>query len=208
MSEGVKSTPYCLPNRMARILLMSMREVMGHGGLNAILNTARLPYSVDTYPPADFDAGLTCQEVNRLMEAVEGIYGVRSGRRLARHSGRYCFRFGIEGLRGVIGVADFFLRFLPLVWRVRLGLEVLMEILGRYTAFEVSLVEDEVHFLLELHGDGQVETQGAAGALIAGLVEEVLYWVSRGRHFIVEDAVRTDDVGLVRLVRVAKSPIR
>ena len=37
------TTQFYYPNRMGRIILLSMEEVMGRNGVNAVLNLASLP---------------------------------------------------------------------------------------------------------------------------------------------------------------------
>ena len=49
--------PYAFSNKISRIILLSMQEVIGENGLNAVLNIARLPHYIESYPPADFDQG-------------------------------------------------------------------------------------------------------------------------------------------------------
>ena len=42
---------YSFPNKMGRIMLLAMEEVMGRNGVNAVLNLARLPHRTGDYPP-------------------------------------------------------------------------------------------------------------------------------------------------------------
>ena len=43
------------PNKIARLALTALEEVMGKNGLNAILNLAGLTYLIDHYPPDNLD---------------------------------------------------------------------------------------------------------------------------------------------------------
>ena len=47
MSIEVEQPQLGFPNRVSRILLLAMQEVMGVNGINAVLNTARLSYLID-----------------------------------------------------------------------------------------------------------------------------------------------------------------
>ena len=40
---------YFYPNRMGRILLLAMEEILGHSGVNAVLNLANLPDYINNY---------------------------------------------------------------------------------------------------------------------------------------------------------------
>ena len=63
MSENLVDHPPCFPNKISRILLVAMQEVMGKNGINAVLNTARLSHFIENYPLPNFEPGLTFEEV-------------------------------------------------------------------------------------------------------------------------------------------------
>lgn len=50
---------YYYPNKMGRIVLVAMEEIMGHHGVNAVLNLARLSHLVNNYPPNNLQLGFT-----------------------------------------------------------------------------------------------------------------------------------------------------
>lgn len=183
---------------------------MGENGIHAVLNTARLQYYIEHCPPPDFEPGMTFDEVGRLLEAVEGIYGIRGGQRIVRRAGETCFKYGIEGFGGVIGFADFALRLFPIPLRVRIGLEVLAEIFNRYTDQRVRLGEspDSFFFITERCGFcwGR-HTDTPTCALMEGLLQETLYWVSRGKHFAVEAIGCIACGDAVGALRVDKTPL-
>jgi hypothetical protein len=190
VSESLTNQAYHFPNRISRILLMAMYETLGKNGASAVLNTARLQHLIDNFPLPNFEPGLTFEEAGRLFQALEGIYGVRGGRRLSQQIGHICFKYGMDGLGGVAGVADFALRFLPISLRVHLGLEVLAEILNRYADQQIVLGEDAQYYFFVMERSGLCwnrHTESPACALMVGLLEESLYWVTRGQHFWVEE---------------------
>ena len=49
----IEPSGYYYPNRVARIYIEAMEEVMGKNGLNAVLRLAGLPHLIDYYPPAN-----------------------------------------------------------------------------------------------------------------------------------------------------------
>lgn len=190
MSEANDQRPTNFPNRISRIILLAIRDVIGENGSHAVLTTARLTPFIDNDPPADFEAGLTFVEVGRLFEAIEGIYGLRGGRRLVRQAGRESFKYWVEGFGGVLTVADVLLRLLPVSLRVRIGIEVLSEILNRHSNQQVTLGEgsDSYFFVMERCGLcwGRKASEPVCTFMV-GILEEILFWVSRGRHFVVEE---------------------
>lgn len=190
MSEGHGHGESAFPNKISRILLQGVRDVMGENASQTVLTTARLPDFVGRLPPADFETGLTFAEVGRLFEALEGLYGVRGGRQFARDAGRQSFKYWVEGLGGVMSLADAAFRFLPLPMRARIGIEVVAEIFNRYSGQSVTLGEgsESYFFVLERCGfcHGR-RTEAPACAFPVGVLEETLFWVSLGRHFSVEE---------------------
>ncbi len=187
-----------------------MREVMGENGLNAVLNTAGMRYLIGNFPPANFEPGLTFDEVGQIVTAVEGIYGRRGGQRLLRRSGQASFKYGVEGFGGIIGIADFALRFLPVTLRIRLGLEVLAEILNRYSDQHVTLGENEQHYFFAVEQCGVCWGIAAEQPIcysMVGTLEEILYWVSRGRRFEVEEIACIARGDAKCTFRVSKQPL-
>jgi predicted hydrocarbon binding protein len=158
--------------------------------MNAVLNTGSLSHLINVEPPADFDAGLTFREVGDLFEALEAIYGIRNGKRLAKQAGHESFKYWIKGFGGVIGLADFVLRIFPRTLRARMGIEVLAETLNRYTGLHASLEESTEKFFLALQPGGFCwgrQTDTPACSYFVGLLEEVLLWISRGQRYYVEE---------------------
>ena len=150
MSEEPDRHRHVFPNKISRILLLALRDILGDNGMNAVLTTARLNHLIDETPAANFEPGLTFAEAGRLFEAIEGIYGIRGGRRLVRQAGRESFKYWIDGFGGVVGIADVALRLLPIPLRVRIGMEVLAEIFNRYSGQRVSLGEGRDSFFFVL----------------------------------------------------------
>ncbi len=191
MTEDWSENTYAgFPNRISRILLRAVRDVMDENAWDAVLATARLTHLADTLPPPDFKAGLSFEEMGRLSEAIESIRGIREGRRMLRHAGRASFQYWIEGFERSVGFADFALRLLPVPFRVRLGLEVMAEIFNRYSGQHVTLSAEGQHYSFVLDTCGfcrRPPTESPACSFVVGLLDEVLFWFSRGARFLVEE---------------------
>ncbi len=210
MSEDQADRQASFPNRISRILLLALEDVVGKRSSSAILTTSKLAHLIDDYPPADFEAGLTFAEVGRLFEAIESLHGVTGGRRLARQAGRESFRYWVEGLGSVMGFADVALRLLPLSFRARIGIEVLAEIFNRYSDQVVRLGEGTEAYYIVLERCGFCEgrrTETPACAFPVGIVEESLFWVSRGRQFNVEETTCVACGDPVCTLYIAKRPL-
>lgn len=79
------------PNKIARIYLLAMEEVMGKNGLNAILNMASLQNLIDNPPPDNLEREFDFADYSALNGALEEMYGPRGGRGLALRAGRASF---------------------------------------------------------------------------------------------------------------------
>lgn len=53
--EPIPKSGLYYPNKIARLALTALEEVMGKNGLNAILNLAGLAYLIDNYPSDNLD---------------------------------------------------------------------------------------------------------------------------------------------------------
>ena len=83
------------PNKIARIYIMAMEDVMGKNGLNAILNLAGLQNYIDNYPADNLERQFDFADFTALNAALEDMYGPRGGRGLALRAGRACFSQGL-----------------------------------------------------------------------------------------------------------------
>ncbi len=181
---------YFFPNKMGRIILLAMEEVMGRNGVNAVLNLARLQQYIGNYPLNNFGMEFSFQDVGQLLQALDEMYGPRGGRGLARRAGRACFKFGIKDMGPMLGVADLAFRVLPLRMKLKVGFEILAETFNKFTDHLVRLGEDEqyFHWIIERCGTcwGR-ECSSPCCHLAVGILEEGLYWVSGGKNFYVEE---------------------
>jgi predicted hydrocarbon binding protein len=178
-------------NKMGRIVLLALEEAAGGESLRAILSSARAQHRLDNYPPNDFATGFSFDELGRIQQALDELYGPRTGRRLARRTGRECFRIGIEDLRPVLGVADLLFRILPLRMRSRIGFEVLAQVFNRFSDQRVRLEEDDQYFRWVTERCGVCwgrRSDAPCCDLLIGLLEEGLYWWSGGASFFIEES--------------------
>jgi predicted hydrocarbon binding protein len=178
------------PSKMGRIALLSLRDVMGQPALDTVLAMARLQQYIDRLPPNNFEQRFSFGELSRLLQALEQMYGVRSGRGMARKAGREAFRRGVKDFGSVLGLADVVFRVLPMRMRVRVGLEVLAETFNKFTDHGVRIDEDDAHFRWIAEPCGISwgrRTDAPCCHLSVGLLEEALYWISGGGSFYVEE---------------------
>jgi predicted hydrocarbon binding protein len=178
------------PNRMGRIVLLAMDEILGHIGVNAVLNLADLSNYIDQYTFYNQDLKFPFEHLSRLQFAFEGVYGPLAGRGLSLRVGRACLKYGLREFGTELGMTDLAFRLLPLPTRIRVGSEALAGLFNQFTDQRVRLEVDEKHIYWyiepcplcwERHADGPCCT------LAVGLLQEALYWVSGGKFFQVEE---------------------
>jgi hypothetical protein len=128
-----QATKYYYPNKMGRIILLAMEEVMGRNGVNAVLNLAKLRHLVNNYPPNNFDRQFPFEELGAIQQALDEMYGPRGGRGLSLRAGHMCFKFGLKEFGPVLGIADLAFRLLPLGMKLKVGFEVLAETFNKFT---------------------------------------------------------------------------
>jgi predicted hydrocarbon binding protein len=181
---------YYYPNKMGRIVLLAMEEVMGRNGVNAILNLARLKNLVNSYPPNNFDRQFSFEEVGSIQQALEDMYGPRGARGLALRAGRACFKYGIKEFGPVLGIADLAFRLLPLGMKLKVGFEVFAETFNKFSDQIVRLGEDEENYIWIIDRCPvcwERRTDEPCCHLAVGILQEGLYWVSSGKSFHVEE---------------------
>ena len=175
---------------MGRIVLLALEEVVGSEGRDTILTMARMQDRLEQYPPNNLAREFSFDELARMQQALEELYGVRTGQGLARKIGRACFRIGAEDLRPLLGIADLAFRILPLRIRLKVGFEVLAHILGQFSDHKVLLEEDDRHFRWVVERCGVCwgrRCEAPCCHLSVGLLEEVLYWLSGTENFYIEE---------------------
>lgn len=198
------------PNKMGRIVLTAMENIMGRHGVNAILNLAQLNHLVDNYPPNNLDLGFTFDEFGTIQQTIEEMYGVRGGRGLALRAGRETWKYALKEFMPILGITDLALRTIPLGIKIKIGLDVFAQTFNRFSDQRVRLGEDERGYLWIIEQCPVCWGRSAETPcchLAIGLLEQSLDWVSRGRRFIVreEECIACGDATCT--IVISKKPI-
>lgn len=209
--EGQKpAASYVFANKIGRIFLLALEETAGDESLRAILSAAKMQDRLGNYPPNNFATEFSFVELSQVLRAVEELYGVRTGRALARRTGRACFRIGVKDLRPLLGMADVLFRILPLQMRSRLGFQVLTQVFDRFSDQTVRLEEDERYFKWITERCGvcwERHTDTPCCELVVGLLEEGLYWLSGGADFFIEESTCIAAGDPVCTILIGKEPL-
>lgn len=207
---GLEKQVFHYPNKMGRIVLLSLEEILGHTGINAVLNLAGLPHLINNYPPNTFDRGFRFDELGRIHETLDTLYGPHSGRGLALRAGRACFKYGLREFGSMMGVSDLAFRLLPLKMKIKAGGEALAAIFNQYSDQVVR--QEETPDLFRWHIERCAvcwgrETDSPCCHMAVGVLQESLYWVSTGRHFKVEEVACIAQGDSSCIIQITREPL-
>ena len=82
-------------NRIARLMLISLADMMGTNGLNAVLKLGGLPNYDQLLPPDDMELAFDFADYGAICSAVADTYGPRGSRVLMMRAGFAFFNSGI-----------------------------------------------------------------------------------------------------------------
>ncbi len=187
--------------RFGRTLLAAMEEVLGRDGVEQVLEKAtqgRSSFSLSGQIPWTFDV------VSALHEALEALYGPLAAAGLARRIGRAEFLPTLREFGDEFGLTSLAFRMLPFTKKIVQATESLAAIFENYGPLETSACYEHQSgsnfksYVLQ-ETDTLIwriencpfcwERYAALPAcqVAVGLLEEMLYWLSNGKLFQVEE---------------------
>lgn len=198
------------PNKIARIYLQAMEEVMGKNGLNAILNMAGLQVLIDNYPSDNLNREFDFADYSALNGALEEMYGPRGGRGLALRAGRASFAQGLRQFGALAGAGDLAFKVLPLATKLKIGIPSMARIFTQVSDQKSTVEETDTEYIYNMspcpvcYGRKSDKPMCHAGM---GLLQEGLRWVSGGHEFRVQESkcIACGDDACVLIVQ--KEPI-
>src|SRR3989337_98530 len=149
--EPIPKSQYHYANKIARITLKALEEVMGKNGLNAILNLARLPHLIDNYPPDNLERQFNSADFSAINLALEEFFGPRGGRGLALRAGRTAFADSLRNCGALAGVGDLAFKVLPLGVKMRIGIPAMAKIFSQISDQYSTVQEREHDYLYTIH---------------------------------------------------------
>jgi len=186
----INTETFYYPNRMGRIILLSMDEVMSRNGVVAILKLSALSNYVDKYPANDSAREFSFQTLGTIMDMMEQVYGPHGGRGLALRVGRSCFNNGIRQYGTQLGITEMAFRLLPLPLKVSAGAKAFAELFNNLTDQRVRVEEEDGRLLWHIDRCPLCwdrKSYDPVCHLAVGLLQEALYWLSGGKVFNVEE---------------------
>jgi predicted hydrocarbon binding protein len=190
--DPIPKSEYYYANKIARITLHALEEVMGKNGLNAILNLAHLPHLIDHLPPNNLDREFNFADFSAFNLALEEMYGPRGGRGLALRAGRAAFAESLRNFGALAGAGDLAFKVLPLHAKMRIGIPAMAKIFSQISDQYSTVQERENDFVYTIHRCpvcwGRHESDKPVCFVAVGLLQEGLKWLSGGSEFRVNES--------------------
>lgn len=177
------------PNKMGRIYLTALEEVMGKNGLNAILHLAKLDHFIDNYPPDNLSKEFDFEDIAALHRAVEEMYGPRGGRGLMQRAGRALFANGLRNFGALAGAGDLAFKVLPLTTKVKIAVPAIAKVFNATTDQVSNTQEQPDHFIYTLERCSMCwgrQSDKPVCHTAVGIIQEAMKWMSGGREFRIE----------------------
>ncbi len=190
--DPIPRSEYNYANKIARITIQALEEVMGKNGINAILNLAHLPHLVNNLPPDNLDREFNFADFSALNLALEEMYGPRGGRGLALRAGRAAFADSLRNFGALAGAGDLAFKVLPIQAKMRIGIPAMAKIFSQISDQYSTVKEQEHEFIYTIHRCpvcwGRHDMDKPVCFIAVGLLQEGLKWLSGGNEFRVNES--------------------
>jgi len=186
----MNNNAFFYPQKMGRIILLGMEEVISKGGVESILHLAELDDLIQNYPPSKAEKSFSFEKVSLLLGTLEQAYGPRGGRGLALRTGRASFKYGLKEYGSMLGLTEVAFRLLPLSTKLRVGARSFAELFNKHTDQRVRVEETDSTIFWHIERCPLCWERKADEPichLAVGLLQEALYWLSGGKVFNVEE---------------------
>lgn len=190
--EPIEQSGLYYPNKIARIYLAAMEDVLGKNGLDAALRVAGLTELIDHYPPSNLDKEFDFAGYAALNAALDTIYGPRGGRGLALRSGRAALDHGLKSFGALAGAGHASFRVLPLETKLSKGLAALARVFNHFSDQTTTVDDVGDAFVYHIHQCavcwGRTADRPICYAAV-GVLQEGIRWVTGGREFQVDQTL-------------------
>ena len=178
--------PRYYPNLIACLYFISLEDVMGRNGVNALLNLAGTRHLVNTYPPNNLKREFPFADLSAISKATDTMYGPRGARGMELRAGRYAFNLGLKEFGPLLGMADLALKLMPMTMKMKIALNATAQTFDRFSD-QPSHVEERKGQFLYIIDKCPIcwgrKTERPGGHLAQGILEEALTWVTGGHTF-------------------------
>jgi len=199
------------PNRMGKIILRSLEEIVGKEDFRHILEASSLQMYIDHTPPGDLEREFPFEYVSQLQNGVEAIYGTVHGREINRRVGRACLTGGLQEFNPLIGIADLPIRVMPLGLKMHVGFDMFAMVFNRFSDQVVTLGEDSINYLWTIERCPvcwKRHTDAPCCHLAVGILQESISWATGGKEFSVVETACIASGAEACVISISKRPLK
>jgi hypothetical protein len=138
MTKTQVKNGFFYPNKMGRIVLLSLEEIIGPNAVKAVLNHAGLDHYLKKFPANDLKKQFKFDELIQIQVALEKLFGPRGGRGIALRAGRVCFKYGLRDFGPKLGFSDLAFRLAPLETKLHAGASIFADIFNQFSDQQVG----------------------------------------------------------------------
>lgn len=201
---------YC-SNKMGRVLLKVLQEIMLRDDYSTLLNSAGLAQYNQALPEDNWAKAFDFVFVAKLNQGLSEMYGPRGGRRLGLLAGRSFLTRGLTEFGPLAGINDLARRTAPLQIKLRDGLTVAARLFSQISDQNAWLEEQEMQFNYHVEQCPVCWGRTADKPICfftVGFLQEVSYRLSDGRDFRVQQTSCTAMGESSCVFRIDREPIK
>ena len=178
------------PNKMARIYLMAIEEMIGPEAMKALLNLAGLSQFIEAYPPNNMGREVDFAEFSAIGAALEKMYGARGERGLGLHAGKASFNQGVAEFGSLSGMGELAFKAVSPNAKLKIGLKAMAEAFNKFSDQQTIVEEADKHFVYTIQRCpvcwGRTSPRSIC-YIATGIIQTGLHWSSEGHYFEVEE---------------------
>jgi len=178
------------PQKMGKIMLLGMEEVMGVNRVDGVLCLSPLENFVQDSSQVNANQSFSFESVSLLQSTLEQVYGPHGGRGLALRIGRACFKYGLKEYGSMLGLTEMAFRLLSLPIKLHIGAKTFADLFNNHTDQIVRVEEKDNKIFWHIDRCPlcwERKAEEPICHLAVGLLQESLYWLSGGKIFNVEE---------------------
>ncbi len=199
-----------ISERMTRIILLGMQEILGGAGLATIADLIKNPHLGEGTLLSEPLEGLRFTEVSSIQQAFEGLYGEQGARGAALRSGRSAFCYFLKEFGDEAGFNQLEFRLTPLKRRVLVGLESLARITSREIGQQIQVQAAGKVWTWQISNCPECwgrQSLTPACDFTVGLLQEFLSWLSGGKVYLVEETACRAKGDPACSIRIDQTPL-
>ncbi len=211
MLEDNNISTHYYPNKMGRVFLLALQDVLLPDGYAALLKRTGLSRFEQRLPGDNWAKEFDFTHISSLNQGIEQLYGPRGGRRLALCAGEKFFEFGWGESGALTGLSDIALKARALPDKLKIGLVSIARLIDEYSD-QVTWIEEQAQ-QFEYHvGACPVCWQRVVEKPVCfhtiGFLQGALNWFSSGLEFRVRQTSCTAMGDEHCAFRIDKEPVK